>query len=137
MKSIVLFFYRNDDVILNLFFIMFFSLTVKHNLDNITVAIIFGLIDLGFILYTLGRIFGKIKHFPRIKIDDEKIVYQSTYGKKVFMIEDTGFTRSTSFGGVIDIMRLSNLKNNKQRTIFLNDLSPDTRKKLLEIYKKN
>lgn len=136
MKSIVLFFYRYDDVLLNLFFILFFTMTVINNLESITIAIIFGIADAGFIIYTLGRIFGFIKHFPRISIDGNNILYRGFYGKTVFPIDKTDFIRSTSMGGIIDTLRLENNKKRKHKTIFLTDLDEQLRKKLIEIYNK-
>jgi hypothetical protein len=136
MKSIVLFFYRNDDVLLNLFFILFFTMTVLNNMDSIAIAIIFGIADAGFILYTLGRVFGFIKHFPRISVDDNNIIYRGFYGKTIFPVDRTDLIRSTSMGGIIDTMRLENNEKRKHKTIFLTDLDDKLRKRIIEIYEK-
>lgn len=137
MKGLILFFYRNDDVFINLFFILFFTGTVLNNTDNITIVLIFGIADAAFILYTLGRIFGIIKHFPRISIEDNNIIYRGFYRKSLFPIDKTEFTRSTSMGGAIDILKVYNPANNKQKSIFLTDLKPELRKELINIYDNN
>lgn len=136
MKQIVLFFYRNDDVFLNLFFIIFFTMAVVNNTDKLWFSIIFGIIDLAIIIYTFGRIFGIIKHYPRVKIENNKIMIKNLLTKKIFEVENTGFTRSTSLMGAIDIIRLQNLNNNKHRTLLLHDLDDKTRKDLIKIHEK-
>lgn len=109
-------------------------MTVVNNTDTLSVAIIFGILDAGFIIYTLGRIFGKIEHFPRISIDDNNIIYRGFYGKTVFPVDKSEYTRSTSMGGAIDIIKVYNPETNKQKSIFLTDQKPETRKKLIQIY---